>query len=222
MFKKRYILSGKNIPPFKLNEDIKELDDTARKVILESLKKNLPDDYDATIDDIRNNTNIDKNKVVDIVFGLINLYINQYHSGESIDEFLKGKKYDETRDFFKEVLIEDSSIGIISKRIFLEIENLNILIKTNIITDFRPIFFNDPLVEPQYGMIKHTLSLTVQDLVHFKDIFITLDKQGLEELSRVVERARNKEKTLENACKKNKIKLFHKGFEIINGQNGNK
>jgi hypothetical protein len=194
MFKKRYTISDKSPSAFiKLNDDIKELDEKARKNILESLKKNLPDDYDATINEIRNKTDLDKKKVVDIIFGLISLYITHYNSGE---------------------------IGIISKRIFLEVENINILFKINIITDFRPIYFNDPLVEPQYGMIKHTLSLGVQGSAGFKEIFITLDKQRLEELSRVVERARNKEKTLENSCKKNKIKLFHKGFDIINGQNG--
>ncbi|MHA1491456.1 MAG: hypothetical protein ACTSRI_17610 [Promethearchaeota archaeon] len=219
MFKKKYIISDEPPRVFKLNEDIKEIDEKARKIILESLKKNLPDDYEATIEEIRNNTDLGKNKIVDIIFKLISLYITHYHSGISIDEFLEGKKYDETRDFFKEVLIGDDSIGIISKRIFLEIENTNILYKTNIITDFRPIYFNDPLVEPQYGIIKHTLGLTVQSSAGLKEIFITLDKQSLEELSRVVERGRNKEKTLENSCKKNKIKLFHKGFDIINGQN---
>lgn len=219
MFKKKYTISKKSPSTFKLNEDIKELDEKSRKIILESLKKNLPDDYDATIEEIRNNTDLGKKKVIDIIFGLISLYITHYHSGESIDEFLEGKKYDETRDFFKGVLIGDDSIGIISKRIFLDIENINILTKTNIITDFRPIFFNDPLVEPHYGMIKHTLSLTVQGPTGFKEIFITLEKQSLEELSRVVERAHNKEKTLESVCSKNKIKLFHKGFDIINGRN---
>jgi len=217
MFKKRFIISDKSPPIFKINDDIKELDEKTRKIILESLKKNLPNDYDTTIDEIRNNTDLDKNKVFDIIFGLISLYITHYYSGESIDEFLKGKKYNETRDFFKEILTGDDSIGIISKRIFLEVENINILSKPNIITDFRPIFFNDPLIEPQYGMIKHTLGLTVQSPVGIKEIYITLDTHSLEELSRVVERARNKEKTLENSCKKNKIKLFHRGFDIING-----
>lgn len=217
IFKKKYIVSSKAPSVFKFNEEIKELDERVRKVILDSLKKNLPDDYDATIDEILTNSDLDNKKVFDIIFGLISLYISHYHSGESIDEYLESQKYDETRDFFKEVLSGDDSIGIISKRIFLEVENFNTLSHSSITTDFRPIFFNDPLVEPQYGMIKHTISLAVNHSGGIKEIFITLDKQGLEDLSRVVERARNKEKTLENSCKKNKIKLFHRGFDVING-----
>ncbi len=216
-FKKKYIVSNKAPSVFKFNEEIKELDERVRKVILDSLKKNLPDDYEATIDEIRTNSDLDNNKVTDIIFGLISLYITHYHSGESIEEYLESKKYDETRDFFKEVLSGDDSIGIISKRIFLEVENINTLSHTSITTDFRPIFFNDPLVEPQYGMIKHTIGLAVNHSRGIKEIYITLDKQSLEALSRVVERARNKEKTLENSCKKNKIKLFHRGFDVING-----
>lgn len=217
MFKKKYIVSEKFPSVFKFNEEIKELDEMVRSIILNSLKKNLPDDYDATIDEIRTNSDLDNNKVIDIIFGLISLYISHYHSGESIDEYFESQMYDETRDFFKEVLSGDDSIGIISKRIFLELENINILFNSSITTDFRPIFFNDPLVEPQYGMIKHTIGLTVQCSEGIKEIFITLDKENLEDLSRVVERARNKEKTLENSCKKNKIKLFHRGFDVING-----
>ncbi len=216
MFKKKFIVSKKSAQVFKIHEIIKELDEKVKKVILDSLKKNLPDDYDATIDEIRNNSDLDKKFIVDLIFGLISLYLTQYRSGESIDEFLESKKYDETRDFLKEVLIGDDSIGIITKRIILEIENINNLSQSYITTDFRPIFFNDPLVEPQYGMIKHTFCLKVRGLTGVKEIFITLDKQSLEELSRVVERARNKEKTLENYCKKNEIKLFHEGFDIIN------
>ncbi len=217
MFTKKYIISENSPLPFKINEDIKKLDEKTRKLFLDSIKKNLPDDYDAAIDDIKNNTTLDTNKIYDIIFGLLSIYITHYQSGQSIDDFLKGKKYNETRDFFKEILTGDNSIGILSKRIFLEMENENILTKVNVITDFRPIFFSDPLIEPKYGLIKHTLGLTVQSPNGFKEYFITLNNQGLEELSRVVERARNKEKTLENSCKKNKIKLFHQGFDILNG-----
>lgn len=217
MFKKKYEVSAKPRSEFKLNIKIKKLDKKVRDVIVELLNKNLPDDFDATIDEIRDKASLDKKEASNILYGLVSLYITHYRSGESIDEFLESKKYDGVRDFYKEVLLGDDSIGIISKRIFLEVEDINRLFRSTVITDFRPIFFNDPLVEPRYGMIKHTFSLSVASPKGIKEIFITLDKESLEDLLRVVERARNKEKTLENSCKKNGIKLFHKGFDIING-----
>ena len=134
-------------------------------------------------------------------------------SGESIKEFLENNLYDKIRDFLKDFLKLDKSLGIKAKIAYLEIENPNIIVSTHIITDFRPIYFKDPLMELKYGLIKHTLSFTFRETGGFKDIFFTLDRDDLKELSRLIERALNKEKTLEESCKKNDIRIF-KGMEL--------
>jgi len=217
MFRKGFKIIKEGQTSFfdEFNEIIADLEDNQKQRILEIYKEKLPHDFNGAIKEIQEEIGLEANKVWDLTYSAISSYLTYFHSGKLLEDFLKKIKNDKTREFLKELLKMDKSIGIISKIIYLENESPNIFIKTNLITDLRPIYFNDPLVETQNGVIKHTLSITIEESGILKNIYITLNHNDLKELSRVIERGLNKEKTLEESCRNKNFKLF-RGFEVIN------
>lgn len=198
----------------RLIKDLNKLNEDQKEEIIEVFKTYLPEDMKGLLKKLKKNFGAEIGEVSGFVIGFFYLCLDYYKSNESINNFLEFRNFGNHQEFIKRLLDMDDSIGIISKLIFLESKNKSTLLDTNIITDLRPIYYNDPLIEPKYGIIKHTLYLEVVNDQR-EEIYITLTDENLKKLSRAIERALNKEETLSNTCKKNNIKLF-KGFKISN------
>jgi hypothetical protein len=77
------------------------------------------------------------------------------------------------------------------------IDHANYLCRARIFSDIRPVFSSDVDQTPTTAIVTHTLKLSYhQGTGPTKDFFVVLDGNDLDELSRLIERAKAKEKTL--------------------------
>lgn len=213
MFKK--IISRRGPSRKEFVETIKNLNEKEKKVILDVFRESFPDKFEEVVDRIKIGLKLDRDDVIDIILSFVSMYITYYQLSVSIDEYLDSELYEDIREFLKEILSMDESLGIVSKMLYLESVTGDPLVDATIITDLRPIYFKDPLKESEYGIIRHTLHLEVRKSGRLESIDLVLDNDSLKKLSKITERAQNKQKTLENQCKKNNIKIF-KELEISN------
>lgn len=79
---------------------------------------------------------------------------------------------------------------------------------SRILTDLRPVFFDDPHKSPLGLVVMHSLKLSYQEDFNAHEFFLTLDSDELEELSDVVQRARDKENTLKAILKEKEWRLL--------------
>lgn len=76
-------------------------------------------------------------------------------------------------------------------------DHTNYLCRARIFSDIRPVFGSDVEQTPTTAMVTHTLKLSYhRGTGQIKDCFVVLDRKDLDELSRLIERAKAKEKTL--------------------------
>jgi hypothetical protein len=209
----RFRISG-TPPANEFIEIIKNLNAEEREKILIIIEEELPDNFNRAIKRIRESLDMDVDKAHRLFFGAFSNYITWNHFNESIEEFLDHEIYNEVRGFMEKILSMDKSIGILSKSLYLEFIGDN-LEDSSIITDIRPIFYEDPLKEPKYSVLMHTLDLRIFRSGDIERVHVNLNKESLRKLSRIVERALNKEKTLTDQCKKNNIKVFE-GLSLKN------
>ncbi len=163
---------------------------------------------------------------------LINFYINFFYFKDSIDNFneeviipsiilhksklkLAEQDYENIKLVSAKILSLDKNIGIISKIPYLSEENPNNYMKSHIITDLRYIFYNDPSEIPDYALIKHTFKIDYIKSRKIEEAFYTLNLNDIIELKKNIERAIEKEGSLKELCKKNKINLLKE--EDVNG-----
>lgn len=90
-----------------------------------------------------------------------------------------------------------SSISAPAKARSILIDHANYLCRARIFSDVRPVFGADVNQTPTTAMVTHTLKLSYHHGTgSLKDFFVVLDRNDLDELSRLIERAKAKEKSL--------------------------
>jgi len=205
----------------KLLKKFVELSEEEQNFILEQLKNLKPEEKADTIEKISENTKLDESESKDILSFIINFYFNYYTFGSSKEEFIDMAVHNSTKksgidikitqkteDILKKILDMENTVGISSKSEFLIRENPNLIFKTRIITDLRPIYYSDPKKKPEYGIIKHTLKLSYLENKRLNNIFFTLELDNLLELKSLIERAIEKHKSLQNLCESSKLKIL--------------
>jgi len=93
---------------------------------------------------------------------------------------------------------KDESIGLISKAVELYGEYQNLFIDARTLTDLRPVFKSNIQEDPVGGIIIHNLKIIYRNKnsTRNRQIFIALDNSDLDTLIRILERAKEKSKTL--------------------------
>lgn len=95
-----------------------------------------------------------------------------------------------------EVLSYPSVVAPAKARSIL-IDHANYLCRARILSDIRPVFGSDVEQTPTTAVVTHTLKLSYhRGTGTLRDFFVVLDRNDLDELSRLIERAKAKEKTL--------------------------
>lgn len=114
---------------------------------------------------------------------------------------------DKERELFKDhltQLLKVDSLGIATRANDLLYEDKHAVRgSTRVITDIRPVFRADPDEDPAAALIVHTLKVSYHDGGRIEDFLVTLDSEQIDELLRVLERAKSKagslKRTLEGA-----------------------
>jgi hypothetical protein len=103
------------------------------------------------------------------------------------------------RDTFKArltTLLNADHFSISAKAISLLGEYEHTFCRARILTDFRPIYGNDPSKKPAAGMITHTLRLSYHAGTQLQHIYVLLDDSDLDEMKGLVSRAEIKAESL--------------------------
>jgi hypothetical protein len=96
-----------------------------------------------------------------------------------------------------EELLQQPSILSPAKARSLLTDHANTLCRARIFSDIRPVFGADVSQNPSTAFVVHTLKLSYhQGAEAIKDFFVVLDRNDLDILSELLERAKAKEKTL--------------------------
>jgi hypothetical protein len=97
------------------------------------------------------------------------------------------------------------SIDLPAKARSLLIDNENTFCRARIITDIRPVFGPDVLSQPSTAAIVNTLRLTYHHGPALRSFFIALDRDDLDTLSEILERAKSKTETLHRFLSKSQL-----------------
>jgi len=219
--------------PIKVIEALKELSNESDENIdkyLNLIDNILPELSEEKIDKTIDLIEEDKDKFFNYLSFCINLYINYYHYGKSYNEFIDNvivymideldtefEIGDRERAILERIFKMDKSIGIFAKNSYLKQENPNNFLDSLIVSDFRYIFYNDPLIFPKFAHIKHSLRITYQKNEGIKQKVFTLNLEELEVLRACIDRAIEKENTLRKLAKEQKIIILKEknGYERI-------
>ncbi|AXV05291.1 hypothetical protein DVS28_a0587 [Euzebya pacifica] len=80
--------------------------------------------------------------------------------------------------------------------------NQNLLWESRILTDIRPVFTEGNEPKATHGLVLHSLQLTYWNGAQLTELFVTLDRDELQRLAKVIERAQKKEIQAEELMKK--------------------
>ncbi|MDO8433200.1 MAG: hypothetical protein Q7S58_12400 [Candidatus Binatus sp.] len=112
-------------------------------------------------------------------------------------------KEKEVRDRLTRLLSFDS-LRTASKAMHLRTDHERVFYYARVLTDARPVYGADPSSTPSAFVISHTLKLNFSKDDGFGEFFIALDKDDVEYLKDVLDRAQQKEESLK------------KTFEMVN------
>ena len=194
-----------------LNSDIK-------KLIKEFLKELNPLSFSLKkeIQEFVKINNLKYDEIIEIIEFFRILYYNYYSSDLKIDDFVNDILLDKekeliekNKEIFKEILSFEDTLGIISKGDYLSEVLGNKFLNTLLITDLRPIYYEDPLKHPEYFIINHNLKIVYfTENRKIKEFSYNLKKEDIKNLIKKLERALKKEKSLKEICRKKKLNII--------------
>ncbi|UYP43922.1 hypothetical protein NEF87_000207 [Candidatus Lokiarchaeum ossiferum] len=106
------------------------------------------------------------------------------------------EKYSDIINFFMESIQLDNTLGISSKANATMIDHSQIIRKTRILTDIRPLFQDNFDESVKTGVIYHMLKLTTRQNKIEKNQYIAFDFEDLVNLKNTIDRALRKEKNI--------------------------
>lgn len=162
--------------------------------------------------------------VTDITRAIMSLILlrssSDKSSGELIDELIstikKGdfeelKLSDENYNKVKENLSEILSIEnlvLSAKAVGIKFEHDNLFEKAKVLTQILPVFSDDVNEIPRAAIIAHQLGVHYfQDGEH-KEFFLRIDEEEIEDLIKILERAKNKANSLQKFLKTTDVKYI--------------
>jgi len=148
-----------------------------------------------------------------VMRGILSVYYSRAHSDLTRDEFVSelykyisessSKELTQLREIStREImeprlrqLLEIDTHVVAAKASSLLYENDNVYYKSRVLTDIRPVFGEDPS-DAQVMMLIHTLRIHYHKGEQHNDFFIALDSKDVQDLIRVLERAKAKAEAL--------------------------
>jgi len=118
------------------------------------------------------------------------------------------------RDKFKKrllTLLAADRFSISAKAISLIGEYEHTFCRARILTDFRPIYGNDPGKKPVAGLITHTLRLSYHEGTQLRHIYVLLDDSDLNEMKALFKRAEVKADSLRDQLAATQVPLIGTG-----------
>lgn len=109
---------------------------------------------------------------------------------------LSGERARFESDLIKLLSVESLSASIKAQTVLNEYEH--VVCNTRLLTDLRPIFGSGKIETPVGMGIVHTLRIRYHEGETMKEFFVAMDSDELEELTGTLERAREKEKSLQS------------------------
>jgi hypothetical protein len=104
-----------------------------------------------------------------------------------------------------EKLLNVHKLKVISKATRLQLDGERLYCESKILSDIRPVFDDDPEVDPIGAVITHTLKLGYHIGREHKEFHIVLDADDLESLKSVIDRAYAKNQTLRVLLRKKNL-----------------
>lgn len=111
------------------------------------------------------------------------------------------------------VLLAEPVVAALAKASSIAYEHQNSFDSARVVSDIRPIFGDDPTVEPSGAMITHTLHIDYVGSEGHSSLYVTLSGTELEELASSVRRAQEKDETLRRLVVKAGMHEFNAVFE---------
>jgi hypothetical protein len=192
------------------------LDSESVRNIAAALKEDFPGlgDSDALTHKVSGAADIPSPDAREIVQVLTSLYMLRARREALVPEFVQDaiealdesgneelKLSEEERIQFKEKLAELLSVeefSTESKAVDVQFENDRTFYGARIVTDVRPLFGPDPEEPPTGAVIIHMLKITYRERNRTKDLFVSLDTDDLDTLTKAIERANSKTENLKS------------------------
>jgi hypothetical protein len=191
-------------------EKLRQLPDTSFDELLAGLSRvALSSSRDQLTDEARNFTpSIKPKDLEDLLSLLVSLKGAQEQAEESTDfaddvlsaisrtDEPKLELAGQERDKFKKrllTLLAADRFSISAKAISLIGEYEHTFCRARILTDFRPIYGNDPGKKPAAGLITHTLRLSYHEGAQLRHIYVLLDDSDLDEMKALFSGSKGRE-----------------------------
>lgn len=105
------------------------------------------------------------------------------------------------------LVLDIEPLNIQTKAVLLRLENEHRYCSARIISDVRPIFGSDPAAPPLAVMIGHTLRIAYHEDEDLREIYFALRPHDLKELQNAMNRAVEKEKSLQATLSAANVKI---------------
>ena len=147
-------------------------------------------------------------KITDLVYSLYHVReFSELNRNDFLKELLEGfreiakpaisdQEFPLIRQRFKD-LLGVKTLESISKAIVLQRDQDRIYCEARIISDIRPVFGDDVKEKPVAATITHTLNIGYHEGGDHKEFYVVLDEVDLEEMEKVIKRAKVKSETLD-------------------------
>lgn len=174
---------------------------------------------------VRSRLDLPLDKVDGLISLLISLYLARADTDLTIHEFvtlivtavesisaLRGRVSDIEWANFKRnlstLLSQEQTLGVVSKGAFLQTQHSCLFQEARLFTDLRPVFETQPDKLPRAGLITHELKITYRQGDEVKDFFVAMDSEDIRKLGAVLDRAREKERSLRQLLEKASITII--------------
>ncbi len=117
-------------------------------------------------------------------------------------EIAKEVKPDVLTPRLEKALSFNKTLGITAKAENVMFEHQNVYVESRILTDLRPIFFENEVASIAANSIIHNLRITYLEDNGLKKAVFAMDSDDLVKLEEVIKRAKQKEKAIRLNCKK--------------------
>jgi len=214
------------MPTFRIPEDdyssiltLARLNGQQLESLAKAIEQTKPDTSADFVAQVAQKSGIDEKEAKGILEILLTLYSIRDGRSISLDEFVDDvcssvfsieelKLSDAEKDRFasgiKLLLTFDATLGVVAKAQNLAVEYDKVFCGARIMSDIRPLFAGSP-GDTAGALIIHSLNISYHEGRSYKEFYVALDCDELEDLKQVIERAEKKAVSLKRLLKNSSI-----------------
>lgn len=138
---------------------------------------------------------------------LIDELISTIKKGDFEELKLSDENYNKVKENLSEILSIENLL-LSAKAVGIKFEHDNLFERAKVLTQILPVFSDDVDETPRAAIIAHQLSVHYfQDGEH-KEFFLRIDEEEIEDLIQILERAKNKAKSLQRFLETTNVKYI--------------